>query len=268
MSIYDHHSIQNRVREHYGRVAEGHVSPCCNPNVKCCGGAETPVPAALLSKGVGYLEDHLKDAPDGSNLGLGCGNPIAIAELREGEVVLDLGCGAGFDCFLAAGKVGPSGRVIGVDMTQEMISRARKNADDGKYKNVEFRYGEIERLPITGASIDAIMSNCVINLSPDKLRVFSEAFRVLKPGGRLTICDVVAVAPLPEHIATDLNAYVGCVAGAMLIDELVDILSGVGFLDVLIEPQCQSREFIREWMPGMHAEDYVVSAVIRAVKPH
>ncbi|MEW5923360.1 MAG: arsenite methyltransferase [Candidatus Zixiibacteriota bacterium] len=267
MSIHDRHSIHNRVKEHYGRVAKHKVSPCCNPNVKCCGGAEITISADALSKGLGYSDSQLEGAPSGSNLGLGCGNPVAIAELKEGEVVLDLGSGGGFDCFLAAQKVGPAGHVIGVDVTPEMVSLARKNALGGKFTNVEFRYGEIERLPIIGSSIDIIMSNCVINLSPDKMRVFSESFRVLKPGGRLTISDIVAVKPLPEQIATDLDAYVGCVAGAMLIDDLVDILKGAGFTGVLVEPQCQSREYIREWMPGMHAEDYVVSAVIRAVKP-
>ncbi|PKK82484.1 MAG: arsenite S-adenosylmethyltransferase [candidate division Zixibacteria bacterium HGW-Zixibacteria-1] len=267
MNVNDHRGIQNKVREHYGKVAKGKTGPCCNPHVKCCGDADMAVLAGELSKGLGYSNGQLKTVPENSNLGLGCGNPIAIAELKEGETVLDLGSGGGFDCFLASQKVGSAGQVIGVDVTPEMVALARKNAASGKFENVEFRYGEIERLPITGESIDAIMSNCVINLSPDKQRVFAEAYRVLKRGGRLTVFDVVAVAPLPEQIATDLEAYVGCVAGAMLIDDLVDILESVGFTGVSVEPQCQSREYIREWMPGMHVEDYVVSAVIRAVKP-
>jgi len=267
MTTHKNHHIQNKVKEHYGQIAGGNKNLCCNPNVTCCGGGDTLLSADEISRGLGYTPDQLKDSPGGSNLGLGCGNPVAIADIKKGETVLDLGSGGGFDCFLAARRVGPTGRVIGVDMTSEMLDRARKNAAAAGYDNVDFRFGEIEKLPIPGNSIDLIMSNCVVNLAPDKSRVFAEAFRVLKPGGRLCISDFVATKPLPDEILTDLDAYVGCIAGAALIEDLVKILNTAGFDQVSIEPRCRSREFIKGWMPGSNVEDYVVSAVIRAVKP-
>jgi ubiquinone/menaquinone biosynthesis C-methylase UbiE len=205
--------------------------------------------------------------PKGSNLGLGCGNPLAIASLRPGQTVLDLGSGAGFDCFLAANAVGPSGRVIGVDMTSEMIAKARRNAASGNYENVEFRIGEIEHLPVANATVDVIISNCVINLSPDKRSVIEEAFRVLKPGGKLAISDIVAMQELPEDIRNDLALYSGCMAGATPIHELRKFLSSAGFRDAKIEEKAGSREFIREWAPGRGIEDYVTSATIEATKP-
>ena len=209
----------------------------------------------------------MSSVPEGSDMGLGCGNPQAIAALKPGETVLDLGSGGGFDCFLAARQVGETGRVIGVDMTPEMIRKARANATKANVANVEFRLGEIEHLPVADRSVDAIISNCVINLSPDKAAVFRDAFRVLKPGGRLAIADIVATAALPEDARKDLTLISGCVGGAAPIDEIETFLREAGFRDIRIQPKDSSREFIREWAPGRRAEDYVVSATIEAVKP-
>jgi ubiquinone/menaquinone biosynthesis C-methylase UbiE len=198
---------------------------------------------------------------------LGCGNPQAIAALQPGETVLDLGSGAGFDCFLAVRQVGPTGQVIGVDMTAEMVAKARENAGAAGYANVEFRLGEIEHLPVADASVDVIISNCVINLSPDKPQVFREAFRVLRPGGRLAISDIVTTAPLPEEVRNDLALYAGCIAGAATIAELEAMLGESGFDNIRIQPKDESRQLIREWAPGQKIEDYIVSAAIEAVKP-
>jgi SAM-dependent methyltransferase len=200
-------------------------------------------------------------------MGLGCGNPQAIASLKPGEIVLDLGSGGGFDCFLAARAVGDTGRVIGVDMTPEMVSKARENAAKAGFKNVEFRLGEIEHLPAADNSVDVIISNCVINLSPEKHKVFDDAFRVLKPGGRLAVSDVVATAELPYEVKNDLALHAGCIAGASLIDEVDAMLRKSGFSDIRIEPKDESREFIRTWAPGRNVEDYVGSATIEARKP-
>jgi ubiquinone/menaquinone biosynthesis C-methylase UbiE len=216
---------------------------------------------------LGYSAGELAGVPTGADLGLGCGNPQALARLRAGETVLDLGAGAGFDCLLAARQVGESGQVIGVDMTPEMVTKARSNARQAGFGNLEFRLGEIEALPIADASIDVIISNCVINLSPDKARVFREAFRVLKPGGRLAISDVVARMPLPPEIRDDPQLYCGCVSGAAEVAQLERLLAEAGFSAIRIEPKAESREFIREWAPASRAEDYVCSATITAVKP-
>ncbi len=197
----------------------------------CCSGSAA---AETISKAVGYSEDDMASVPEGANLGLGCGNPIALASLKKGETVLDLGSGGGFDCFLAAGKVGKEGKVIGVDMTPEMLERARENARKGDYKNVEFRLGEIENLPVADNSVDVIISNCVINLSPDKNRVFQEAFRTLKPGGRLMVSDIVLLRDLPESIKNSVTAYVGCIAGAMLKDDYLKAVKAAGFREVKI----------------------------------
>ena len=205
--------------------------------------------------------------PEGANLGLGCGNPGAIAALRPGEKVLDLGSGGGLDCFLAARQVGPTGRVIGVDMTPEMLARARNGARDLGATNVEFRLGEIEHLPVADASVDAVLSNCVVNLSPDKPAVFREAFRVLRPGGRIALSDVVATASLPPDIAESVAAYTGCVAGAAPVDDLRRWLQEAGFAGIAIRPSESSRDVIRGWMPGTGAERYVAAASIEAVKP-
>jgi SAM-dependent methyltransferase len=222
---------------------------------------------AGISQGLGYSSEEIKAAPLGSNLGLGCGNPQAIAALRPGESVLDLGSGAGFDAFLAARAVGPAGSVIGVDMTPQMISKARKNQAAGGYTNVEFRLGEIENLPVADSSIDAIMSNCVINLSPDKPRVFREAFRVLKAGGRLAISDVVALAPIPKELRSDWELYTGCVAGASSVADLRAMLIQAGFANIRIVPKGGDREIIGQWFPGVKVDNLVASASIEAEKP-
>ena len=249
-------TVREEVRRRYGATSREDVSSC-GEGCCTCTSADT----------LGYSAEETAAAPEASNLGLGCGNPLAIASLREGQVVLDLGSGAGFDCFLAARAVGPSGKVIGVDMTHEMLSKARGNAEKNGFTNVEFRLGEIEALPVADNSIDVIISNCVINLSPEKQRVFDEAFRVLKPEGRLAVADMVATAPLPDEIKTDWAAYTGCMAGASQITELQRMLEASGFKNINIAPKDSSRSFIREWLPGKHVEDYLVSATVEAVKP-
>jgi SAM-dependent methyltransferase len=216
---------------------------------------------------LGYAPEELRCVPEGADMGLGCGNPQLIAQLTAGEVVLDLGSGGGFDCFLAAEKVGPSGRVIGVDMTPEMIDKARRLARAGGVANVEFRLGEIEHLPVADGAVDIILSNCVINLSADKPQVYREAWRVLKPGGRLAISDIVTTAPLPEAMQQEVALHTACVAGAASVDELTAMLAEAGFADIRIAPKDASREFIRHWAPGRGVEDFIASATIEAVKP-
>jgi SAM-dependent methyltransferase len=220
-------NLKKAVRENYGRVAE-QASPCCSSG--CC---TTAKPAAIARK-IGYTEEEVQAVPTGSNLGLGCGNPIALASLSVGETVLDLGSGAGFDCFLASNIVGPRGSVIGVDMTSEMIARARDNALKGGYKNVEFRLGEIESLPVEDNTIDIIISNCVINLVPNKGKAFKEAFRVLKPGGRLMVSDIVLQKKLPDFVLESIVAYVGCIAGASTKTGYLDAIRSAGFEDVAV----------------------------------
>ena len=213
------------VREGYAKIAKQKRS-CCAPVTSCCGPTDR---AQEISKKIGYTEEEMKTVPEGANLGLGCGNPIALASLKEGETVLDLGSGAGFDCFLASSKVGPLGSIIGVDMTPEMVEKARENARKGNYTNVEFRLGEIENLPAGDNSVDAVISNCVINLSPNKRRVFEEAFRALKPGGRLMVSDITLLKELPEEIRNSVAAYVGCVAGAINKKEYLEAIRAAGF---------------------------------------
>ena len=258
--------IRQNVRESYASVAEADDAGCgCGVPTSCCGTA--PDTDELFSVRLGYSEQDLAGVPAGADMGLGCGNPKAIANLKAGETVMDLGSGGGFDCFLAAREVGDSGRVIGVDMTPQMVNKARSNARKAALGNVEFRLGEIEFLPVADNSIDVIISNCVINLSPDKAQVFRDAFRVLKPGGRLAISDVVASCELPDSIRNDLELHAACVAGASQIEELERYLRDAGFEQISVEPKDESREFIRDWAPGRGVEDLVVSASIEAVKP-
>lgn len=254
MTQQNHDEIRNQVRDAYAEVAKGRDG--CG--VGCCGSADK------ASLALGYTEDDLASAPEGADLGLGCGNPQAIAALSPGETVLDLGSGAGFDCFLAARRVGPKGRVIGVDMTPEMVAKARSNAEMSGATNVEFRLGEIERLPVLDQSVDVIISNCVINLSPDKSKVFAEAFRVLKPGGRLAISDVVATADMPPEVAESVLAYTGCVAGAARVELIEQMLRDAGFESVRVDVDERSREVIARCMPG--TEPYAASARIEATK--
>jgi SAM-dependent methyltransferase len=266
MSAHEHDQIRRQVRDAYGAVARAESGGCCAPSTGCCAPSDQSV-AELLSRGIGYSAEETAAVPEGANLGLGCGNPQAIAALKPGETVLDLGSGAGFDTFLAARQVGTTGTVIGVDMTPDMISKARANAVKGGYANAEFRLGEIEHLPLADATVDAIISNCVINLSPDKAQVFRDAWRVLKPGGRLAISDIVTTAPLPEAMQQEVALYTACVAGAASVDALTSMLAAAGFADVRIAPKDASREFIRHWAPGRGVEDFIASATIEAVKP-
>ena len=225
--------VKKSVREGYAKIAQ-QESSCCNTDSTCCSGTDL---ARNISQNIGYSEEEMNAVPDGANLGLGCGNPVALASLKEGEILLDLGSGAGFDCFLAANQVGEKGRVIGVDMTPEMIAKARENAEQGSYNNVEFRLGEIENLPAADNSIDVVISNCVINLAPDKRRVFREAFRVLKPGGRLMVSDIVLTKELPEAIRNSITAYVGCVSGAVVKGDYLAAIEAAGFGDITLFDQ-------------------------------
>lgn len=265
------HAVRQTVREDYAKVAAaGSLSGCCappEPGASSCCGPSAADQAVTASLKMGYSKKDLAGLPEGANMGLGCGNPQAIASIRPGETVLDLGAGGGFDAFLAARKAGPKGRVIGVDMTPEMLVKARRNAAKMKARTVEFRLGEIEHLPVADGQVDVIISNCVINLSPDKAQVFREAFRVLRPGGRLAVSDVVACAKMPARIKNDLKLLSGCISGAAPIDELERMMEDAGFEEVSIVPKDESREFIRDWAPGRKVEDYVVSAAITAVKP-
>lgn len=260
--------IRQNVRESYAKVAEAsNEGDCCGTESSCCGVSSDDAINTLVSTRLGYSKDDLVNVPEGADMGLGCGNPRAIAGIKAGETVLDLGSGGGFDCFLAATETGEKGQVIGVDMTPTMVSKARANADRGQYSHVDFRLGEIENLPVADEVVDVIISNCVINLSPDKPRVFAEAFRALKKGGRLAISDVVASTELPDELRKDLQLYSGCMAGASVISELEEILVDIGFTDIRIAPKDDSKEFIKDWAPGRGVEEYVLSATIEAVKP-
>lgn len=292
---HDAQAVHEAVRARYAAAARAGGGGGCGcaapaeskaPAASCCGGPASAVEPAPAEEGccggstcgpssalLGYVADDLAKIPGGADLGLGCGNPIAAAEPKPGETVLDLGSGGGIDCFIAAELVGPTGRVIGVDMTHEMLARARANAavpserhPEG-YANVEFRLGQIEALPVADSSVDLVVSNCVVNLSPDKARVWREVFRVLRPGGRVAISDVVATAELPESVRADLALLAGCIAGAATIGEVERDLRAAGFEAVRVAPKDGSRELIRTWAPGRRVDEYVVSALITATKP-
>ena len=234
--------IRDSVRESYAEIAKESDKGCCCGS-SCCGGGTSK--ADDVSKKIGYTEEDLQEVPEGANLGLGCGNPVALASLKEGETVLDLGSGAGFDAFLAARRVGASGRVIGVDMTPEMLNKARANAESGGYDNVEFRLGEIEHLPVADSSVDVIISNCVINLSPDKPAVFSEAFRALRSGGRLMVSDIVLLKELPASLKDSMAAYSSCISGAIMKDDYLQLMNEAGFKDVQIADETPfSAEYV------------------------
>ena len=268
---HDKETVLKGVRDRYAGIvtADPGTAGCCGAGSSCCGTLPPGAVAdpAAVSGFLGYTDEELAAAPEGANLGLGCGNPQAIAGLKAGETVLDLGAGAGFDCFLARRAVGAEGHVIGVDMTPEMVSRARELARAADCVNVDFRLGEIEHLPVADDSVDVIISNCVINLSPDKPAVFREAFRVLKPGGRLAVSDVVATAELPAEWLDDMQMLSACISGAATVDQVEAMLREAGFVAIDIRPKEESREFIRDWEPGTKLEDYVLSASIQAVKP-
>lgn len=247
--------IKEIVREGYAKIAKKKES-CCGSTISCCDSTNL---SEEISRNIGYGEEELGSVPGGANLGLGCGNPVALASLKEGEIVLDLGSGGGLDCFLAANKVGETGRVIGVDMTPEMIDKARENARKGGYKNVGFRLGEIENLPVADNTVDIVISNCVINLSPNKKRVFEEAFRVLKPLGRLMVSDIVLLKELPEAIKKNVAAYIGCLSGAIMKDEYIEAIRQAGFQEVKI---IEESYFPIEYM----ANDPTAKAVIKKSK--
>ncbi len=282
METRNQEEIREAVRESYGKIArDGGVTSLISKMKSCCGPSETTVEtgkpgsccgptdfsADNISTIIGYSKGEINSVPDGANMGLGCGNPVALASLKPGETVVDLGSGGGFDCFLAAKEVGENGQVIGVDMTADMVSKARKNAEEAGTGNVEFRLGEIEHLPVADNSADMIMSNCVINLSPDKSSVYQDAFRVLKPGGRLSISDIVATAQLPEEVKSDLELVSACIGGAATIKDTQKMLKQAGFEEISIMPKKISQELIDEMLPGSLAGEYVVSANIQARKP-
>lgn len=248
----EEHKIKEIVKESYSKIAAGENS-CCSPVKSCC--ANVPR-VEVISKSIGYSDEEISAVPEGANLGLGCGNPLAHALLKKGDVVLDLGSGAGFDCFLAANKVGEKGRVIGVDMTSEMIEKAKHNAQKGGYNNVEFRLGEIEKLPVSNNSVDMIISNCVINLSPAKDKVFKEAFRVLKPGAKLMLSDMILLNDLPDIVKKSITAYVGCLSGAVMKDKYIEIIKSAGFTDIKI---LEENKFPVEFM----ANDPTAQAIVK-----
>lgn len=266
-SAIEQNQLREGVREAYAKVANAlDESTCDGPAASCCGTSDDDAINTLISTRLGYSKAELDMVPAGADMGLGCGNPKAIAALKAGETVVDLGSGGGFDCFLASTEVGETGKVIGIDMTPDMISKARNNADKGNFDNVEFRLGEIEHIPVADNSVDVIISNCVINLSPDKGQVFKEAHRILKPGGRVAVSDVVATIELPDEMKNDPLLIAGCMGNAALIIDLENDLKAAGFNRIEIKPKEESHEFIQDWAPGRGIEDYVVAATIEAVK--
>jgi len=265
MTQLSNDNIRKAVREQYGKIAKSGNTGCGSSASSCC--VETDPNAKAASMELGYSSDDVNQVPEGANMGLGCGNPKAIASLKTGETVLDLGSGGGFDCFLAVNEVGNSGAVIGVDMTSVMVSKARANAVKAGHDNIDFRLGEIENLPVADGKVDVIISNCVINLSPEKPKVFQESYRVLKPGGRLAISDIVAAAELPDQLKDDMALFTGCMSGASSITDIKSMLEAAGFVAISIKPKDENREFIRKWLPESKIEDYIFSATIEAIKP-
>ncbi len=263
-NFQDADQVRDAVRSRYGAVAQQDSEQPCGCGPTCC---DKDKKSRSYDAALGYSGDEIASAPAGANLGLGCGNPVAVASIRAGETIVDLGSGAGFDCFIAARQLAGTGKVIGVDRTAEMIAKARAGARKSGYTNVEFRLGEIEALPVADASVDLIMSNCVINLSPEKPRVLAEAFRVLKSGGRLSIADVVATKPLPEKLRHSFASIGACVGGAVLVDDYRAMLAAAGFQRIEIAIKADSRALINEWVSEARAGDYVVSALISAYKP-
>ncbi len=260
--------LRQTVREAYSKVANAsNDGESTEFAAGCCGVSNDDQINQLVSTRLGYSQSDLNNTPDGADMGLGCGNPRAIASLKEGEVVVDLGSGGGFDCFLAAPEVGKSGRVIGIDMTPDMVTKARSNVEKGQYTNVEFRLGEIEFMPVANNTVDVIVSNCVINLSPNKPQVFKEAFRILKVGGRLAISDIVATSELPDEMRNDPALISGCMGNASLIADLEKMIKKAGFTQVAIQPKDESKQFIKDWTDNASVTDYLVSATIEAVKP-
>jgi SAM-dependent methyltransferase len=263
----DDAQIKDMVRARYGGIAAASEASCCAPAAASCGGPQAADASEEKARRMGYSEAELAAVPEGANLGLGCGNPLAIAAMRPGETVVDLGSGAGFDCFLAARQVGATGHVIGVDMTHEMLKKARDNAARIGAGNVEFRLGELEHLPVADNTADVVISNCVINLVPDKEQVFREAFRILRSGGRLAVSDVINTAALSAELQADPALLCGCIAGAAPTRRVEGWLASAGFVDVRVTPKPESREIIKTWAPGRNIEDFVVSATVEARKP-
>ncbi len=275
-------AIRAQVRAGYGSIAEKKTTSCCGPASSCCGGSE-PDAAAQLAQSLGYAEGDLAGLPDGANMGLSCGNPVALASLREGDVLLDLGSGGGFDVFIAGRKVGASGRAIGIDMTPEMLSKARRNVASYRERtgldNVEFRLGEIEHLPVADASVDVVISNCVVNLSPDKPQVWREIARVLKPGGRVSVSDIALLRPLPEEAQRSVELLVGCVAGAVTVEETKAMVQAAGLVAARYDQQASYIDSMADWSdpvfselarafpPGTRPSDFVVSLSVTAQKP-
>lgn len=266
MKRQNHRVITEYIKQRYGSIAKQEATGGCCTGGCSCSSSSTDI--TQISATLGYQEHDLNAGTADANLGLGCGNPLAHASIKEGEVVLDLGSGAGFDCFLARRQVGSTGKVIGIDMTPQMIDLARTNAAKLGYKNVEFVEGAIETLPMEDNSIDVIISNCVINLSLDKQKVFQEAFRVLKRGGRLAVSDVLATAELPKVIKQDLQLYAGCVAGAEPASVIEDMLRNTGFIEIKLTPKDTSKEILTSWMPETDIDRYVASYIIEGRKPH
>ena len=259
-------AVKKHIIKKYGKFALSNTSCCEGSPTSCCSSQDQD--RVALTEKIGYSRGDIEDAPDGANLNLGCGNPQVFAALKPGEVVLDLGSGAGFDCFLAARKVGTKGKVLGIDMTPEMVRKAKRNAITGSITNTYFQLGEIERLPLTNNCVDVIISNCVINLSTEKSLVFQEAFRVLKPGGRLAISDVIALTELPYEIKNDLDLYSACFSGAMEHNKLVKLLEDVGFSEITLDFDKKGQDVTQTWSQKIDPGDFIRSASISAVKNH